>query len=105
MSENINLSFVNGGKEFILRCMTVKRQEEYMEAVEKLEKTIKDEDKRAREVSKHLVLETLKIIDQKVTLDNINDMHPNDYIELTNLIWEQGRELFKGEKKDFRNKK
>jgi hypothetical protein len=104
MEQKIKLSFVNNGKPFVIPHMTVKRQEEMMEEMVKLEKKL-DGDKFNREMNKVLVLKTLQIIDKDVTKENIDNMHPDDYIELFTMIWDKGRELSKGEKLDFRKTK
>ena len=103
-NKKIKLSFVDGGKEFLLPNMTVKRQEELMESMVKLEDKYEG-DKYNREVNKQLVLLTLQAIDKSVTLNNIENMHPDDYITLFGLIWDRGRELEKSDASDFRKTK
>lgn len=99
--KKIKLSFVNDGKSFNLPRMTVKRQEELMESIVDIEKKYTDEKKQNQESNKLLVLKTLQVIDGSITLDDINNMHPEDFIVLFNMIWDKGRELT-GENRDFR---
>lgn len=99
--KKIKLSFVNGGKPFFVPHMTVKRQEELMESIIDIEKKYEDEKKKNQECNKVIVLKTLQVVDINVTMDDINNMHPEDFIFLFNNIWEVGRELT-SEKLDFR---
>jgi len=92
--EKIKLSFVNDGKPFNIPHMTVKKQEELLEDMVEIEKKYKkDSDKYNRELNKYMIVRTLQNIDENVSLDDINNMHPNDYIVLFNMIWGSGREL------------
>jgi hypothetical protein len=104
MGEKIKLSFVNDGKPFNLPAMTVKRQEELMEEMAKLEDKI-SEDQYNREINKILVLKTLQAVDDNITMEHINNMHPDDYIKLFSRIWTEGRELSDGDDSDFQIKK
>jgi len=103
MGDKIKLSFMNKGQPFKLPPMTVKRQEELMEEMVKLEKNIEDQEKYNREINKQMVLKTLQKVDDSITMEHINNMHPDDYIKLFSLIWGEGREL--GDESDFRVKK
>jgi len=94
MQKKIKLSFVNKGKEFNIPKMTVLRQEELMEEMIKTKIDEKTEPlKYNREFNKIMVWKTLQVIDVDVSLDDINNMHPNDFIKIFTLIWESGREL------------
>ena len=105
MGNKIKLSFVNDGKPFIVPHMTVKKQEELLEDMTELEKKYKEGTlEYNREVNKYMVLRILQNVDESVTLDNINNMHPDDYIKLFNMFWSGGRELSSDEDK-FRDKK
>ena len=103
--EKITLSFMNEGKPFDVPTMTVGRQEEYMEMMDKIEKEIKDEDQRNRKASKLMILGTLQLVDKNVTMEHINNMHPSDYVYISNLLWESGQELGKDEPSDFQKTK
>ena len=107
MSEKkISLSFVNNGEPFILKGITVERQEQLMDEMVKLEKKYKDKPNiYTREVNKILVLKTLQVVDDKISLQDINNMHPEDFMKLFTMIWNNGRELTKGEETDFQNLK
>jgi hypothetical protein len=107
----IKLSFMNDGKPFDIPHMTVKSQENLLEDMVGIEKEYKkDSEKYNREVNKHMVLRVLQGIDNSVSLDDINNMHPDDYLTLFNLIWSSGRELsddgkFLGEREEATDKK
>jgi len=105
MGEKISLSFVNNGKEFEIPRMTVKRQEKVLEMLAEFDKK-KDltEQQKNNEVNKMLVVDVLKSIDEKVSIDNINNMHPEDFIYLFSEIMSSGRELG-DERKGFRKTK
>lgn len=101
----IKLSFVKGGKEaFEIPKMTVRRQEELMTEMVKLEKEM-ETDEYNREMNRLLILKSLQIVDPNVTMENILEMHPDDYIELFTQIWNAGREIKKDNTVNFRRKK
>ena len=102
MEKHIKLSFVNGGEEFEVPHLTVLLQERLFEDLIELEKKIKDDKKREREYQKILIMRCLNVVDKKVKLKDINNMHPDDFIKLFNMVWTKGRELSGDEKKDFR---
>jgi len=101
--DKLKLSYVNGGKPFKLPKMTMEKQEEVMEQMVKLEEKLEGE-KFNREVNKFIMLKTLKEIDDSVTIDNINKMHPDDFIFLFGKIYDEGRELV-SDATDFRKEK
>lgn len=101
--EKISLSFVNKGKEFSLPKMTVERHQEYLIKLKDIEEKYKDEQKKDIEANIALVLETLKMIDDNVSMDDIKKMHPQDLAELSIMIFNAGREL--GGDKGFRKTK
>jgi len=104
MGKKIKLSFVNDSEPFMVPHMTVKKQEELLDDMTQIEKTMKPTDpKYNREVNKHMVKRVLQTIDPSITIDDINSMHPDDYIELFNMIWSGGREL--GDAANFRQQK
>jgi len=105
MSEKkFKLSFMNDGKEFLIPRMTVQRQEELMEEMAKHEGKL-SEEKFNREMNKRLILKTLQIVDKNVSLENINNLHPDDYVVLFTAIWDAGREFNKSDATDFRKEK
>lgn len=92
MEKKIKLSFVNNGEEFVVPKITVRRQEKLMDDM--INSKIPENSKEFnREFNKMMMLNILQIVDPKVTLDNINDLHPDDFVQLFNMIWESGREL------------
>jgi len=100
--EKIKLSFVNDGKPFNIPHMTVKKQEELLEDMVEIEKNYKNKPEiYNREVNKHMVKRALQTIDESVSLDDINNMHPDDYIKLFTMVWNSGREL-SGDEEKFR---
>lgn len=102
----IKLSFINDGKSFTVPHMTVKAQENLLDDIVKLEKKYKDNEKKYNtEVNKYMMMHVLQTVDNSVTLEDINSMHPDDYIKLFSLIMDGGRELTEsvGDKK-FRTK-
>lgn len=105
MSEEISLSFVNGGKKFVIPHMTVRRQEDILKIMADIEKKKLSEDEKNNEINKQLVYKMLKEVDNSVTMDNILDLHPDDYIFLFTTIMESGREIKSDKGKDFRKTK
>ena len=98
----ISLSFVNDGKEFVPPGMTVATQEKLYEDMVKIEKKHKQgSSKYNREVNKMIVLRTMQIIDKSITYEDINNMHPDDYVILFDMIWISKREIT-GEDGNFR---
>jgi len=93
MGEKIKLSFVNGGKDFILPHMTVGMQEKLLESMTKYEKDKLTTDEYNSKINKELVLNVLKKVDSNITENDILEMHPSDFVKISNMIWEHGREL------------
>jgi len=92
--KKIKLSFVNDGKPFTIPHMTVTAQENLLEDIVELEKKHeKDSEIYNRELNKCMVVRVLQGIDDSITVKDINNMHPDDYIRLFNMIWSSGREL------------
>lgn len=105
-TKKIKLSFVNNGEEFYMPYITVQMQEEIMEDIVELEKTIKpDTEKFLREANKIMLQRVLQKIDKSVSLENINNLHPDDYIELIKMMNQGGRELSKDEPNFQKSKK
>lgn len=103
MSEKISLSFVNDGKEFNVPRMTVKKQEIIMEKLVEMEKSLGTKFDYNKEVGKIAILIALNEIDSKVTMENIEDMHPDDFRILFEKFWNNGREI-KSEEPNFRKR-
>ena len=93
-NKKIKLSFVNDGKSFTVPHFTVKANEELLEDLVELEKKYgRNTEKYNKEINKHIVVRALQTVDDSITIDDINNMHPDDYITLFNMIWSGGREL------------
>lgn len=103
-SNEISLSFVNKGKSFVIPTMTVGLQEELLEEMAKLEKEKLEKDVIDRKVNKILVMKILQKIDPSVSMENVNNMHPDDYLIISNQLWTKGKEI-KGNVQDFLNPK
>jgi len=102
MTKKIKLSFINKGKPFSIPHMTVRDQEELLQELAEQEK--KDTPVDDKMQNKILLLKMLQRVDPNITMDNILDMHPQDFIALINLIVTTGREL-SDEDVNFREKK
>jgi len=106
MGKKIKLSFVNEGKAFIIPHMTVKSQELLFSDMVKIEKKYKQESPEfLRELNKYMILRILKTVDDSVEMLNIENMHPDDFVELIKLVNEGGRELTSSDAGNFRKKK
>jgi len=94
MDKKIKLSFVKGNSEFEVPKMTVRRQEELMDTVKELKiDETKEQVRFNREFNKYMILKSLQAVDPKVTLEDINNMHPDDFLYVFNCIWNSGREI------------
>jgi hypothetical protein len=101
------LSFVNDGKPFELGKWTVKKHSEVLRETTKYEKEIKDtsEEERNNKYQTLLILKGLQEIDEKVTEEHINDMHPMDRNEIFSAIFNSGREGIIVDAENFQKKK
>ena len=88
MSE-YTLSFINDGKKFKVPRMTVESHEKAMDNMIQYGKL--EEEKYNRLFNKQLMLVQLKKIDDKVTLEDIAGLHPDDYLDLFQKIWTEGK--------------
>jgi len=98
----LKLKFVNKGEPFNLPDMTVERQDEWLNEIIKVEKKMKNKEKRDKYLNRFFLLKTLQLVDNGVTMDDITKMHPGDFIKLSTMAWEQGRELVDDDAEDFR---
>ena len=99
--KTLSLSFVNNGEKFTIPKMTVCRHEELMDSMLDMEGK-EDTVKYNREYNKHLVWKTFQIVDKNVTLEDVKNMHLNDFIYVFQLLWDSGRELEKEDNANFR---
>lgn len=83
------LSFINDNKDFEIPRMTVEVHEAAMDGMVQYGKL--KEEKYNRLFNKHLILVQLQKVDKDVKLEDIAGLHPDDYLELFQLIWECGR--------------
>ena len=83
------LSFINEGKEFEIPKMTVESHEQAMDEMIQYGKL--KEEKYNRQFNKQLMFVQLKKIDENVKLKDITGLHPDNYLELFQLIWDSGR--------------
>lgn len=94
MTEKISLPFVNKGKEFTVPTWTVKDQIELDKEMASIckEKKIKPADEEYGQLlNDKLILRQLHNIDEKVTVEDLQTLHPRDYVELIGLIYNSGR--------------
>ena len=104
MIENeIKLSFINNGKPFRIPRMTVKKQEIIMEKMAELEKSIGAKFDYNRDVGKVALLVAFSEIDSTVTMEHIENMHPEDFRFVFDSFWNNGREI-KSDGENFRKK-
>ena len=80
---------MNKGAEFKVPDMTVKAHEQAMDDMIRYGKM--KEEKYNRLFNKQLMLVQLKKIDDKVTLEDIAGLHPDDYLDLFQKIWTEGK--------------
>ena len=102
-----SLPFVNEGKDFTLGNWTVSKQEEVLKETAKLEDTHKGKEKeldvKYRDI---IILKGLHEVDESVTVDDLNGMHPDDKIALFAAVYLQGkRGIITTAKKDFQGGK
>ena len=100
-----SLEFVNESKPFTMPHWTVGK---HKAALEELLSDTKDWDKDARdeEYQFYVILQTLRQIDNEVTIEKIKDMHPEDLISLFNAVYTAGKTgiLFQQPKKSKNQK-
>lgn len=88
------ISFVNGGKPFDIEKWTVKKHKFVLKEMAKYEKahegiTEEQKDDKFQEV---LIVHGLKDVDENITSENLDEMHPNDKKALFTAIFFAGRE-------------
>jgi hypothetical protein len=79
--------------------MTLALHEKAMDELSEYKKL--PEDKFTRLLNKMILKVVLQTVDEKVTIQDIDTMHPDDFLELFSLVWKSGRRSGKG----FRNTK
>lgn len=105
MSKKFVLDFVNKGKSFSMPIWTVEKHEQLLSDMSEHDELMKESpDKYERIYRKALILKSLHEVDDSVTEKDLDDLHPEDFVDLFTAVYLCGR---KGITKDFReeNKK
>ena len=92
--ELIVLDFVNNGEPFEPPTWTVELQLEhdnYMSEMCEKKKINRDDPNYGQISTEDVVVRSLKHIDKKVKVSDLRGMHPMDYLDLRNAIYESGR--------------
>jgi hypothetical protein len=83
---------VNGGKEFELPIMTVKKHREMLEEMRD-EKDKMTNQEYTMEMQRRMVFKALQSVDDTVTMKAIEqNIHPTEFNELADAVWEAGRD-------------
>ena len=90
--KKIKLSFVNKGKEFELPKLTVEINEQALLELSKIKKKMSNEEFGSL-IQRIRLWKCLQKVDKSVKLEDINNMHPDDYYILLNIMLSGGREL------------
>lgn len=85
------LKFVNKNKPFVLSNWTVVKHKDVLRETKEWEDKIKDEKKLDEKYQYILILRGLHEIDPNVTEDDLNNLHPNDLLELFAAVYGEGR--------------
>jgi hypothetical protein len=98
---------VNDGKPFELGKWTVKKHNNVLRASSKYEKDNPDivEEERMLKYQTYLIIEGLKEIDNSITEDEVENMHPSDRNELFSEIFNSGKEGITATDENFQKKK
>jgi len=112
MSKTYNLEFVNKGKPFEMPMWTVKKHEELLELMipldEQLRLNVIKKEEYDRIYRLKMILLSLNEIDITVNEKNLQNMHPDDFIDLWVAVYNSGKhgievndnlDFQKGEKK------
>lgn len=92
--EYLKLDFVNSGEPFEAPIWTVELQLEhdnYMSEVSEKKGIDSDHPDYGQISNDDVILRSLKLIDKKIKVSHLRSMHPQDYIELRNAIYNSGR--------------
>jgi len=80
---------VNKGKEFEIPRMTLRLHREAMKQMAEHKKM--PEEEYSQLFNEKIVLLSLQTLDSSVTLEHIETMHPDDYIDFFSKLWNSGR--------------
>ena len=86
----LNLKFVNGGKPFILPNWTVGKHKAVLEEVNKLSKTVSEEDKDV-EFQYWCIFIGLEELDPDLQIEQVRNIHPAVLGELFNVVYSEGK--------------
>lgn len=107
MTQKYSLKYVKAGKPFCMPKWTVAKHKAALEEMLAATPDLKNEE-RDDEYQYYIILQSLRQIDNEVTIEDLKDMHPEDLILLFNAVYNAGRSgiLFQnGEKPRARKKK
>lgn len=104
------LKFVNNGKEFEIPNWTVQKHEKAMvHAIEAAKGKELTAEEKENMLKFYIMLETLKEIDENVTIEDITDffIHPENIVEFFNAVYYEGKQdiYFRKVEKPPRKKK
>jgi hypothetical protein len=105
--QEYKISFVNKGKPFKLSRWTVKKHNDVLKKASEFEIKNKDatEDDRNMYYQTMLILTGLKEIDENITYEDIENMHPIDRNDIFAAIFNCGREGITSDAANFQRKK
>jgi len=86
-----SLSFVNDGKPFVMPKWTVKKHRAAIKNTAKNTPNMSEEEQQ-EEFNYYVIYETLKQIDNSITVDDIKELHPEDMMQLFNDVYNAGKE-------------
>jgi hypothetical protein len=89
-SDGYALDFVNEGKPFIFPKWTIDMHEAAMLNMIKENPEATDEEKESG-FRYHVLLESLKQVDEEVKLEDVKDLHPENLVVLFNAAYTSGK--------------
>jgi len=89
--KKVQHTLINGGKEFVPNKWTYKKHKQVMKELAKVEGKLSNEEKEVK-FQNLVVLKALEGIDDNVTEADLEDVHPNDRIELWFALYSAGKE-------------
>lgn len=90
MSKKLSLKFVNNKKPFEVKYWTVANQKNAFKRLTENSKDLSEEEKNIR-FQQEVVYEKLKEFDENVKFEDIKNLHPDNLIELFELIYNAGK--------------
>jgi ribosomal protein L19E len=83
------LPFVNKGKEFEIPKMTMRIHRQAMEQMSEHKKM--SEEQYSQMFNEKIVLLALQEVDSSITIEDVETMHPDDYIDFFGKLWNSGK--------------